>query len=115
MKLICIEKFLALQSLGNQIIVYSVGDKIRASNRKCFRGHVVAGYSIRPAFSPDGKFMTSGDGSGNVWFWDWKTNRVSKKFKAHESVVTASEWHPHETSKVVTCSWDSTIKYVLYI
>ena len=91
-------------------MVYSVGDRIRANHRKNFRGHIVAGYAIQPSFSPDGKYVTSGDSTGNVWFWDWKTNRVAKKFKAHDSVVVNAEWHPHETSKVATCSWDATIK-----
>jgi hypothetical protein len=38
--------------------------------------------------------MSSGDSNGNVWVWDWKTCKVLKKFKAHE------------TSKMATCSWD---------
>lgn len=30
--------------------------------------------------------------------------------KCHNQVVIANEWHPHETSKMVTGSWDGTIK-----
>jgi len=53
----------------------------------------------------------SGDSEGSLWFWDWKTTKVVKKMKTHENVVIGCDWHPHETSKVVTCSWDGNIKY----
>jgi pre-mRNA-processing factor 17 len=81
----------------------------------------------------------SGDSEGKVWFWDWKTCRVFKcvaaedahtathartltadvrvgvavcrSMKAHDKVVIDCQWHPHETSKVATASWDGTIKY----
>jgi len=53
----------------------------------------------------------SGDSEGSLWFWDWKTCKIMKKMKAHDQVLIGCEWHPHETSKVATCSWDGTIKY----
>ena len=36
---------------------------------------------------------------------------TDRTFKAHDKVVIDCQWHPHETSKVVTASWDGTIKY----
>lgn len=48
-------------------------------------------------FSPDGKWISSGDGEGNVVFWDWKTGRIKSRLKAHSKVVIAHEWLPHET------------------
>ncbi|KAJ3105768.1 hypothetical protein HDU97_007588 [Phlyctochytrium planicorne] len=105
------KKWLATQSLDNQIMIYSAKDRFRLQSKKVFRGHLVAGYACQPGFSADGRFVMSGDSEGRVWFWDWKTCKVFKKLKCHNSVVIACEWHPHETSKVATASWDGTIKY----
>ncbi|KAI8087014.1 WD40-repeat-containing domain protein [Gilbertella persicaria] len=105
------KKWLACQSLDNQILIYGAGDRFRLNRKKRFSGHLIAGYACKPSFSPDGRFVTSGDSNGSVWFWDWKTCKVLKKIKAHDKVVMAAEWHPHETSKMATCSWDGKIKY----
>ncbi|KAJ7071447.1 pre-mRNA splicing factor, partial [Mycena amicta] len=101
--------YLAAQSLDNQILVYGT-DNFRQNRKKRFAGHSVAGYACQVGFSPDGKWISSGDGEGNVVFWDWKTGRIKSRLKAHSKVVIAHEWLPHETSKVVTGSWDGLIK-----
>ena len=122
------EKYFAAQSLDNQILIYST-DNFRQNRKKRFAGHSVAGYACQVGFSPDGKWISSGDGEGNVVFWDWKTGRIKSRLKAHNKVVIAHEWLPHETvgrvlcvslvvlltrcgiqSKVVTASWDGLIK-----
>ncbi|KAH7915134.1 pre-mRNA splicing factor [Hygrophoropsis aurantiaca] len=103
------KKYFAAQSLDNQILIYST-DNFRQNRKKRFAGHSVAGYACQVGFSPDGKWVSSGDGDGNVVFWDWKTGRIKSKLKAHSKVVIAHEWLPHETSKVVTASWDGLIK-----
>ncbi|KAH6575546.1 hypothetical protein BSLG_000207 [Batrachochytrium salamandrivorans] len=105
------KKWLACQSLDNQIIIYSARDRFRINRKKVFKGHLVAGYACQPNFSPDTRYILSGDSEGKIWFWDWKTCKMVKKIKAHDGVVMGCEWHPHETSKVATCSWDGTIKF----
>ena len=127
------EKYFAAQSLDNQILVYST-DNFRQARNKRFAGHSVAGYACQVGFSPDGKWISSGDGEGNVVFWEWKTGRIKSRLKAHSKVVIAHEWLPHETvsccrsrlrgvaltepivqSKVVTASWDGLIKLWVWI
>ncbi|KAI0666344.1 pre-mRNA splicing factor [Trametes maxima] len=103
------KKYFAAQSLDNQILVYST-DNFRQARNKRFAGHSVAGYACQVGFSPDGKWISSGDGEGNVVFWEWKTGRIKSRLRAHSKVVIAHEWLPHETSKVVTGSWDGLIK-----
>ena len=56
-------------------------------------------------------YLVSGDGDGKVCIWDWKTTRMMAKWKAHDKACVAAIWHPHETSKVATASWDNSIKF----
>lgn len=102
-------KWLACQSLDNQILVYTA-DTFRINRKKSFKGHNVGGYACQPNFSPDGRFVSSGDGSGNIVFWDWKSTRILKRIKAHNKVVISHCWLPHETSQLITGSWDGSIK-----
>ena len=56
------------------------------------------------------RWLSSGDGHGDMVFWDWKTGRIKSQLKCHSKVVIAYEWLANETSKVVTASWDGSIK-----
>lgn len=103
--------WLAAQSLDNQILIYSTRERFQLNKKKRFAGHIVAGYACQVNFSPDGRFVMSGDGEGKMWFWDWKTCKVFRTLKCHEGVCIGSEWHPLEQSKVATCGWDGLIKY----
>ena len=60
---------------------------------------------------PNFSYIVSGDGDGKVCIWDWKTTRMMAKWKAHDKACVAAIWHPHETSKVATASWDNSIKF----
>ncbi|KAL6547289.1 hypothetical protein OROMI_023010 [Orobanche minor] len=103
--------WLACQSLDNQILIYSTRERFQLNKKKRFAGHIVAGYACQVNFSPDGRFVMSGDGEGRCWFWDWKSCKVFKTIKCHEGVCIGCEWHPLEQSKVATCGWDGLIKY----
>ncbi|KAJ7299717.1 hypothetical protein O6H91_03G041100 [Diphasiastrum complanatum] len=103
--------WLAAQSLDNQILIYSTRERFRLNKKKRFAGHIAAGYACQVNFSPDGRFIMSGDGEGKCWFWDWKTCKVFRTLKCHEGVCIGCEWHPLEQSKVATCGWDGLIKY----
>ncbi|CDU22147.1 probable CDC40-Pre-mRNA splicing factor important for catalytic step II [Sporisorium scitamineum] len=104
-------KWLAAQSMDNQILTFAADGSFKQNRKKVFKGHNVAGFACQVAFSPDGKFVSSGDGEGNVCFWDWKSGRLLKRLRgAHREAVISHAWLPHETSKVVTGSWDGEIK-----
>ena len=79
-------------------------------SRRSYRGHTIAGYACQVGFSPDGRFISSGDSSGQVVFWDWKSGKLLTHLDAHKDVVITHEWLPHETSKMVTGAWDGLIK-----
>jgi pre-mRNA-processing factor 17 len=106
------EKYLAAQSLDNQILIYST-DNFRQNRKKRFAGHSVAGYACQVGFSADGKWISSGDGTGNIIFWDWKTGRIKSRLKAHNKVVIAHEWLPHETVSVSRCCLERTLTWSL--
>lgn len=82
--------------MDNQILIYST-DNFRQNRKKRFAGHSVAGYAAQIGFSPDGKWISSGDSGGYLIFWDWKTGKIKSRLKAHSKVVIAHEWLPHET------------------
>ncbi|PKU84117.1 Protein Mut11 [Dendrobium catenatum] len=103
--------WLAAQSLDNQILIYSTKERFQLNKKKRFAGHIAAGYACQVNFSPDGRFVMSGDGEGKCWFWDWKSCKVFRTLKCHEGVCIGCEWHPLEQSKVATCGWDGMIKY----
>ncbi|EPX74079.1 splicing factor Prp17 [Schizosaccharomyces octosporus yFS286] len=105
-------KALACQSLDNCIYVYSAVEKYRQNKKKSFRGFNCSGYSLEVGFSPDGRFVYSGDSSGNACFWDWKSCKLLSKLPAHNGPVQSMTFHPQETSKVATSSiLDGVIKY----
>uniref|UniRef100_A0A061R092 Pre-mRNA-processing factor 17 n=1 Tax=Tetraselmis sp. GSL018 TaxID=582737 RepID=A0A061R092_9CHLO len=99
------------QSLDNQIVTYSTKEKFRQNRKKVFKGHTVAGYACQVNFSPDSKYVLSGDAEGKCYFWDWKSTKLYRSIKAHDGVCIGCAWHPLETSKVATCGWDGLIKY----
>ncbi|KGB76415.1 pre-mRNA-processing factor 17 [Cryptococcus deuterogattii 99/473] len=104
------KRYFACQSLDNQILVYSADGSFRQNKKKRFAGHTIAGYACNIGFSPDGKYISSGTGSGEMVFWDWKSGKIMKRLKAHKEVVIDHAWLPNEHSKLVTASWDGLIK-----
>ncbi|GIX60773.1 G-protein beta WD-40 repeat containing protein [Babesia caballi] len=105
------EKFVLAQAMSNQILVYeSSGSRFRFFGGKRFKGHLCSGYAIRPACSPDGRYVVSGDVRGRVFLWDWKTCRNLATLPGHKSVTMDCQWHPIQPSRLATCSWDGTIK-----
>jgi pre-mRNA-processing factor 17 len=105
-------KWLLTQSLDDHIYVYENGKHgFRQYKKKVFTGHKISGYACQCGFSNDGRFVFSGDANGNVWFWDFKTGKHLLTKKCHDQVTIGVDWHPIETSKLATASWDSTIKY----
>lgn len=99
------------QSADNSIVTYSADDRTRPNRKKTFKGHSAAGYACQVNASHDCRYIISGDGEGKLFIWDWKSGKIVRSLKAHEGPCVGAEWHPLETSKVVTCGWDGLIKY----
>lgn len=105
------ERYICASSLDNSIQTFSAVEPFKHMRAKTFRGHLTAGYACRASISPDGRFVSCGDSTGYLYFWDWKTMKVNRKFKAHEGVVGFVGWNRHEGSRVISAGWDGVIKY----
>lgn len=104
-------QFFCGQSLDNQIVVFQAQNRFSMQRKKRFTGHQVAGYACEFNFSPDGKFLVSGDGNGKLCFWDFKKGKLLQKYKAHDKgPAICSVWHPWSPSVVFTSGWDGVIK-----
>lgn len=100
------------QSLDNQVVTYSTKERFRQNRKKTFKGHNTAGYACQVNYSPDMRYVMSGDSEGRCFFWEWQhPQKIVRTMKAHDAVCIGCEWHPLETSKVATCGWDGLIKY----
>jgi pre-mRNA-processing factor 17 len=64
--------------LDNQILIFGAQDRFKQNRKKRFVGHLISGYACQPNFSPDGRYLISGDANGHLWMWDWKSARVLK-------------------------------------
>ena len=104
-------EFFCGQSLDNTICVFQAGQRFAMQRKKKFSGHIVSGYACETAFSPDGRYLVSGDGNGAVFVWDWKRHKILQKFRAHNNgPAICVAWHPLEPSVLFSCGWDGTIK-----
>jgi len=100
------------QSLDNKIVTYGATGRMKLFRKKVYKGHTVTGYACMPGFSPNGKFLMSGDGQGQLVFWDFKSTKLYRKLHAHSNgPCMQALWHPIEPSRVATCGWDGLIKY----
>lgn len=70
----------------------------------------VLSFPTSPFLVFSNSYVVSGDADGKLNIWDWKTTKLYHRIKAHDKVCISALWHPHETSKVITCGWDGQIK-----
>ncbi|KAM3722366.1 Pre-mRNA-processing factor [Dirofilaria immitis] len=90
--------------------LHSIPTMTKSPTEKWIVGHNVAGYACSVDFAPDMSFLTSGDADGKVFIWDWRNHKIVARWKAHDDCVISTLWHPHETSRMITGSWDNVVK-----
>jgi len=103
-------QYVCYQSMDNQIVTYEGQGRFRFQRKKRFRGHGSSGYAIEPAFSPNGRFLISGDQGGKMFIWDWNKGKHIKSLQCHDTVTMSAQWHPVESNLVATAGWDGIIK-----
>ncbi|EDO17324.1 hypothetical protein Kpol_1062p32 [Vanderwaltozyma polyspora DSM 70294] len=96
--------YFSTQSMDNTIYSFGMKPKYKRYPKKTFKGHTSSGFGIELAFSPDGKYICSGDANSRLFIWDWVTTRLLRTFEVPgKKPVTQVAWNPQETSKVI-CS-----------
>lgn len=61
--------------------------------------------------SPDGSYIVGGDSDGQIHIWNSEKNKNHKAFKAHQGICRMLQWHPTESSRLISCgSEDGLIK-----
>jgi pre-mRNA-processing factor 17 len=104
------EKYLACQSMDNKIVLYHADGRYALNKKKQFKGHNVAGYACGLEGSPDGAYVASGDSSGSLFIWEWKSSRIAHVLKnIHQGALMGLSWNPREESMVATGGWDGAI------
>lgn len=98
------------QSLNNQIVTYQARDKLKQLRKRNFKGHLCSGYSCGLTFSPNSRYLASGDAEGRTFVWDFKSTRLLRKWHCHDAACVGVQWHPIEPSWLLTCGWDGLIK-----
>ena len=78
----------------------------------------VDGYGL--AISPDGKWIATSTGDGNIKFWEWTSREESFTLSGHERTITFIAFSP-DGSRLASASrdgtakvWDSDTRRVLY-
>ena len=59
----------------SQVITYAAKDRFKHLKNKTFKGHNTAGYACQVNFSPDSRYVSSGDSEGRCFFWEWSNPR----------------------------------------
>lgn len=97
------------QSNADYIAVFSGRAPFKMNKVKRFQGHQVSGYRIQCNFSPDGESVVTGSADGYVYFYNYRSAQLIKKYASHEGVCSDAVYHPFLPSVVATCGWDCTV------
>jgi pre-mRNA-processing factor 17 len=105
------DKYFIGQAMDNSIMVFSSKDRFKTNKKKLFTGHNCAGYGIGIDISPDGKYVISGDSSGYLVIWDWKTCKLVKKIEVDKKAILQVAWNQKESSKIAVAGISGSIYY----
>lgn len=97
------------QMQGAEIAVFRAESVFKTSRKRSFVGHRPESFACRMTVSPDGAYVATGDSSGSLFIWDWKTASLKKTFQLHDQVLIRAAWSPYNPSQIITGSWDNTL------
>ncbi|KAG0560266.1 hypothetical protein KC19_10G166800 [Ceratodon purpureus] len=103
------EQCFIAQSNADYIAVFSGRTPFKLNKVKRFKSHQVAGYRIQCNFSPDGESVITGSADGYVYFYNYRSAQLIKKYASHKGVCSDVVYHPFLPSVVATCGWDGVV------
>jgi pre-mRNA-processing factor 17 len=78
--LCCALLWCAVLCLPVQIVTYLTKDRFKQNRKKTFKGHNTAGYACQVNFSPDAKYVMSGEAGPWAWAWTWTVDMGLGKY-----------------------------------
>lgn len=103
------EPYVMGQMEGGEIVVFKTSPNFNVYSKRSFTGHQTDSFPCRMTMSPDGSFLASGDASGSLYIWDWKSATIKKTFQLHNQVLIKAQWSPYHPSQIITSSYDNTM------
>ena len=69
--------YIAAQTNKNKIEIFDIkNNNMIWYKQKYFMGHYNNGFNIKLDFTPNGKYLLSGDQNGKVYIWEWKNQQM---------------------------------------
>jgi len=103
------DKELAVGGADRKLYLYSIQKK---EQLKCFTLEYIREEIITIDYSPDGKFLATGDRNRHIWVWD-RTKieepiNKGQSYQFHNAVPSTIEWSA-DSKWIVSCGHDSNI------
>jgi len=87
------------------VILWDLNKAKEQSRRQVNPDHVV----LTVAFSPDGRWLATGDSGNEVQVWEVATRKRQAKLSGHHNIVGSAAWNP-DGKTLASGSYDGTVK-----
>ncbi|KAL5736143.1 hypothetical protein ACOSQ2_030931 [Xanthoceras sorbifolium] len=103
------DPYFVAQSNGNYIAIFSSSPPFRLDKYKRYENHGVSGFPIKCNFSLDGEKLVSGSSDGSIYFYNYRSSELDRKFKAYEQACIDVAFHPIMPNVIASCSWSGDV------
>ncbi|GKV07776.1 hypothetical protein SLEP1_g19498 [Rubroshorea leprosula] len=102
--------FLTASCMDNRIYLYNVL-QLDKGPIQTFSRCQIGSFYVKSAISPDAAYLLSGSSDGNAYVWQVNKPQAEPiTLESHSGEVTAVNWCPSETGKIITSADDFTVR-----